>query len=695
MVRNRSNKFLLGIALVAALAVIATGCAAPAPTAAPPAATSAPVVQTVIVQGTPMVITATPAPQPTGVVTPTATLPPPPAIKNPDTLVEATFGEPESLDPAWAYDTASGNIIQNVYEPLVTYKRDSVQDFVGVLATDWKASSDGMTYTFTIRKGVKFQNGDPLTASDVAYSWVRGMIQSRDSGPQWIMLEPFFGPSVSSGFLDSGVKPGDKTGDDVVNTLYNGDFVAACKAAQGMLKADDTAMTLTATLKQPWGPFLASIATTWGSVVDAKWVQAQGGWDGDCANAKKFNNPEAQADELFDKMNGTGPYKLATWDKGNSVTMDANPSYWLQQPLWTGGASGAPKLAHIIVKNVPEWGTRFAMLTTGDADVANVPTNFRSQVDPLVKQDCDPINDTKCTSVNPNGFLTRFKGLTALSQDTVFFNQKVNTTGGNSFIGSGKLDGNGVPDNFFADIHIRKAMVACFDYDTFIKQVRQGDGIVPNGPVIPGELGYDKNGPSEKFDMNTCKSEFDAAAQDPGMSDLTKNGFFVDFVYNTGNANRQSAGQILAQNVAKVNPKFHISVIDEPWPVFLKDYVAGRLPLFMLGWLEDYHDPQDWVAPYLASGGSYSGTQSFDPTLQKQLDTLIQQGLSATDPAARAKVYAQLNALSIQNALDIFVDTPIGNRYQQTWVHGWYFNPINSDGTNITEYYQLSKSATQ
>ncbi len=688
---SKHRKHVVGVVLVMALAIVAVSCAPAAPTPAPPVApqpTQPPVVQTVIVQGTPQIITATPLPQATKAVTPTATVPPAPSIKNPDTFVEADIGEPESLDPAWDYETAGANVIQNVYEPLVMYKRESVTDFVGVLATDWKTSADGKTWTFTVRKNVKFHNGDTLQASDVAYSYVRGFIQSQAAGPQWIMLQPFFGPTVSFGFFDTSVKPGDKTGDDVVNSLYNGNFVAACQAAQKMVVADNTAGTVTMTLPAPWGPFLPSIANAWGGIVDQKWATAQGDWDGNCADAQKFNNPEADKDPLFDKMNGTGPYMLTKWDKGNQITMAANPNYWATQPLWTGGPSGAPKIKNILMKIVPEWGTRFAMLTTGDADTANVPSNYYPQVDPLVKQDCDPAGTGKCTPVNANGFLTRYQNMTQLSQDTIFFNQKVNTTGGNSFIGSGKLDGNGITANFFADVHIRKALAACFDYDTFIKQVRNGQGIVPNGPVIPGELGYDPKGPAQKFDLTTCKSEFDAASKDPGM-DLSK-GFFVDFVYNTGNSNRQSAGQILAAGVAKVNPKFHISVLDEPWPVFLKDQAAGRLPLFMLGWQEDYHDPNDWVAPYLSSGGTYSSSQGFDPALQKQMDGLINQALSTTDSAARAKIYSQLNALAVNNALDIFVDTPISRRYDQLWVKGWYFNPIYQNA-NTTYYYVLSK----
>ncbi|MEM1991199.1 MAG: hypothetical protein QXO76_08585 [Thermoproteota archaeon] len=59
-------------------------------------------------------------------VTPTTTITSPtkPPIKNPDTIIEATIGEPETLDPAWAYDTASGEVIFNIYETLIFFDRE-------------------------------------------------------------------------------------------------------------------------------------------------------------------------------------------------------------------------------------------------------------------------------------------------------------------------------------------------------------------------------------------------------------------------------------------------------------------------------------------------------------------------------------------------------------------------------------------
>ena len=94
--------------------------------------TAPPVVQTQIVNGTPVqvVVTATPAP-----VQPTAA---PVALKSkdPTTFVQETFGDAETLDPALDYETAGGQIIQNLYDTLVFYNKDNPIDFVPQLATE-------------------------------------------------------------------------------------------------------------------------------------------------------------------------------------------------------------------------------------------------------------------------------------------------------------------------------------------------------------------------------------------------------------------------------------------------------------------------------------------------------------------------------------------------------------------------------
>jgi peptide/nickel transport system substrate-binding protein len=664
MSTNRKLATIIPLMIVGMLVFTACNPAPPAAPAAPAAA-------------------ATTAPAAAAPATPASgTAPAAAAVKNPNTIVEATYGYPESLDPAWMYDVASGEVAFNVYETLVFPKKSSTTEFVPMLATKWDVSPDGKTYTFTIRKGVKFQDGQDLTPEDVAYSFWRGMIQDRAGGPQWIMLEPFFGLDVQS-FKD-----------DVVGKQFEGDWTAAAQAVEQAVTYDNAAGTVTLHLKQPFGPMLQILSGTWASIVSKPWVIQQGGWDGNPATAEKYHDPAAEQDELFKVMNGTGPYKLERWVPGDEVDLVRNDNYWLTQPLWDGGPYGPAKIQRVVIKNVPEWGTRFAMLQAGDADLATVDRQYISQVDPLVKETCD-YKTNQCTTINPSGTLRLYKGLPTVIADTIFFNEMVNTTGGNDTIGSGKLDGNGIPADFFSDIHVRKAFNYAFDWNTYIQQVWNGEAQQQLGPIIDGELGFNPNQAHYTFDLAKAADEFKASTlKSADGKSLWDTGFYAQYVYNTGNDQRRVAGEILKADLAKINPKFHLAVVDEPFPVELKDQVAGRLAIFMIGWQEDYHDPQDWVGPYLATGGTYGGTQSFPKDVQAQMDKLINQAVAETDPQARAKLYDQLQNIAYENALDLFVVQRQERHYEQLWVKGWYYNSTYPGSTPTGEYfYALSKGS--
>jgi peptide/nickel transport system substrate-binding protein len=590
-------------------------------------------------------------------------------VKNPDTLIEATISGPESLDPAWEYDTASYDADIQVYEGLVLAKKDSATDFVPLLATQWQISQDSKTYTFDIRKNVKFQQGQDLTPEDVAYSFWRGMIQDRAGGPQWILLQPFFGLDVQS-FQD-----------DVVTKQFKGDFAAACEAVKQAITFDNNAGTVTMNLKQPYGPMLQILSGSWAEIISKPWAIQQGDWDGNCADAEKYHNPAAEQDPLFKVMNGTGPFMFKNWVPEQETDLVRNPNYWNSAPLWDGGPSGQAKIQNVIIKVIPEWGTRFATFKTGDADINYVPEQFQSQIDPLVKNACDASG--KCTVSNAQGSLTVWEGLPSVQESVIYMTEKIDTTGGApAGLGSGQLDGNGIPADFFNDINIRKAFNYCFDWDTYINQVYNGEAIQAYGPIIKGDLGYDPNQAHYSFDLTKCADSFKASTL------KSADGRSVWDVYNTGNDQRKTAGDILAADLQKVNPKFHLQVVGEPFALELKDQVAGRLPIFMLGWLEDYHDPNDWVGPMLSSGGTYSASQFFPADLQKKMDDLIVQGVTATDPQQRASIYSQLQDLSYQNALDIYVVQPQVRVYLQDWVKGYYYNPIFSN----TVFYEYSLS---
>lgn len=592
---------------------------------------------------------------------------------NPGTFVQATFGEPETLDPALGYDTASNEIIQNIYESLVSYDGTHMDRFVPMLAESWTVSEDGTTYIFKIRAGVKFHEGQDLTAEDAAYSFQRGLLFGGRSGPQWLLTEPFFGIGVDdiTCLVDGCASADDR---EALRANDPAALVAACERVKAVIAADEAERTVTMTLSQPWAPFLATIAQTWGSVMDRDWTIANGGWDGSCETWQNFYAEPSESDPLSTIANGTGPFKLERWKMGEELVLARNEAYW----------RAPARLERVVVKYVNEWGTRFAMMQAGDADVAAVPEENRSQMDALVGERCEfnLENDQykPCEVVNASLPYRLYIGRPALSRTDMFLNFEV--AEGSNYIGSGQLDGNGIPRDFFADVHIRRAFAYCFDWDVYISDVFDGEAV--QSPVIPlaGMPGYQADAPVYAYEPVKCEEEFKLAdldndgipaGNDP-EGDVWTTGFRLQALYNQGNTSRQTIADILANNVALVNNLFVIETVGLPWPTFLRTVRNRQAPYFVSGWAEDIHDPHNWYVPYLT--GAFALRQSLPDSLRDNFRGLINQGVAETDPAARQAIYEQLNHIFHDEAPAILLAVATSHSFEQRWVRGTVLNPI-------------------
>jgi peptide/nickel transport system substrate-binding protein len=606
---------------------------------------------------------------------------------DPTTYFRPTFGEPETLDPALDYETAGGEIITNVYDQLIFYNRENAQEFIPQLATEWTVSDDGLTYTFTIRDGVTFHEGGELTPSDVAYSFQRGLLQGGTASPQWLLAEPFFGVGMDD--VSVLVDPEGNLYDDREG-LSGADpatLVEACEKVKSMIVADDGAGTVTMTLAQPWGPFLATIANNWGSILDQEWVVENGGWDGSCETWQNFYAMTSEENPFTPIANGTGPFKLDHWTQGEEIVLVRNDNYWRTEPMWEGGPSGPAALERVVIQSVDEFGTRFAMFQAGDADSLVVGSQADyAQVDPLVGEECIYNADTgdfdACTPVGDgSGPFRVYKGFPQVSHTDAFFNFDIKS---DQYIGSGQLDGNGIPPDFFTDVHVRKAFNYCFDWEIFIQDVMVGEGVQTLVLPVAGMPGYDAEAPHYTYDPAQCEAEFKLAdvdkdgvpaGEDP-EGDIWTTGFRFAATYNQGNTTRQSAAEILASQVGGVNELFLIEVLGLPWPAFLQSQRDQTLPLFFVGWLEDIHDPHNWYGPYLTQ--TYAIRQSLPDEMRSQYQELLSQGVTENDPDARHAIYQQVNQIQYDNPSGILLATATGRRYEQRWVEGWYYNPIYS-----------------
>lgn len=583
-------------------------------------------------------------------------------IKNPDTYIEATIGDLQSLDPAWHYDTASATAIFNIYETLIFYDGEAIDKFVPVLAESWTVSPDGSTYTFKIRKGVKFHLGGDLTAEDVAYSFQRALLQDRSGGPIHMITEPVL--DVAS--IDELAK---KVGD-----------LKACQMVldAATVKGDE----VTFKLAFPFAPFLQILAGSWMSIIDKEWAIARGDWDGKCDNWRKWWDPKAEDSKLFDVANGTGPYKLVRWDKGKELILDRNDAYW----------RGPAKLKSYVRKVVPEWGTRLAMFEAGDADSIDVPRAFVAAMEPLVKA----------------GKARMHGPLPAATMQSGFINFKVKE--GSAYMP--RLAGADKPD-LLSDLNLRRALNYCFDTATYIKESWLGEAESVNGGVIlKGRLGFNPDQKPYEFSLAKCEEELKAAWGGKLWSD----GMRLVLTFNQGNVARRFAAEMLERNLEDMNKKrpgrpiFSVDVLDLPWPTYLAAIEDSQLAVFWVGWLEDYAHPHNWVHPYMFRAGAFAVGQNFDtikdvdfkpvyatflpakkyPTLQDLFDDLIV--LAKKEPDQRKggkaeKIYFELNHLAKEWAINIQNIQLQFRRYEQVWVKGWFYNPAYP-GTYV---YWLSK----
>ena len=566
-------------------------------------------------------------------------------VKSPDTYTHVTIGNQSTLDPHYSYDTGSSEIIDNVYECLIQYQGESVNEFSPLLATEVPSmengliSEDGTEYTFPIREGVQFSNGNALTPEDVKYSFLRGMIMDRAYGPMWMLYEPLFGDMATLGDLT----------EEVVG-VSNPQELTAEQSAEVFAVLDEKITidgnNVTFHLENPYPPFLNILAqhAAWSSILDKEWSIEQGAWDGNPETIAEYHDPGKEDDPLYDKMMGTGPFILTEWVNGDRVVLKRNENYW-RKPA---------NFKTVIIKNIDEPTTRILLLKRGDADSIALDYQYFNQIEG--NEDIEIIRE-----------------LPQLQNLTMLFNWTIETKG-NDYIGSGKLDGEGIPSDFFTDVHVRKAFSYAFNYKAFIEEVRQGQSQKLRGPIVNPLLGYSEDSPVYQLDLEKAEEHFKQAWD----GQVWEKGFKLTILYNSGNMTRKTAADIFKSYLEQINPKFDISTRAVQWSTFLDESARGTLPLQIGGWLADFPDPHNFVQPFLHSQGYYGGKrgQNYIDWAEENVDPLIDKGITTMDQDKRVDIYKELQSIAHNQAIDVWLDQPYSARIQRDWVKGWYFNPM-------------------
>ncbi|MFZ7092620.1 ABC transporter substrate-binding protein [Primorskyibacter sp. 2E233] len=218
-----------------------------------------------------------------------------------------------TLDPAESFEFAGSDVSRNVYQKLVNFDPANLDaGYQPEVAESWTVSDDGKTITFTIRDGLTFHSGNPVTAADVEFSLRRAVVLNKT--PSFILTQFGF------------------TADNVAETIV----------------ADGN--TVTITTDQPYATsfVLNCLTATIGGIVDMKTVM-ENEKDGDMGNEWLKTNSA-----------GSGAYKVVSWKPNESVTLQSNPDFYL----------GAPAMERVIVRHVQESASQRLLLERGDIDIA-------------------------------------------------------------------------------------------------------------------------------------------------------------------------------------------------------------------------------------------------------------------------------------------------------------------------------------
>lgn len=579
------------------------------------------------------------------------------------------LGDPITLDPALQYDTSSGYVTQQVYEGLVGYDRDKTDQLIPMLADSWTVSPDGLIYTFHIRSGVSFHNGNFLTAEDAAYTFWRGLLQGGSGSPQWLLAEPLLGAGIVDVSLlvdPSGALMDNRNG---MKSVSSTKLVSTCNSVKSKITYDNSTGKVVFHLAQPWSPFLETLAGTWGSILDKDWTVSKGGWSGDCSKWQDSYAMQDWEDPLNAVMNGTGPFKLDHWTAGSEIVLLRNATYWRNAPMWPDGPSGAASLQQVTIQPVVDEAERVSMLLNGSADMADITDNSdHTALDGNVLVQYDA-SGTPSSILNPSGTLLAYNKTLAVSATDGFFNYAIKAN--SPYIGSGQLDDTGIPADFFTDIHVRKAFNYAFNWEDYINEVFGGHAIQRTGPIIQGVAGYDAGQPHYSYNPAQAASEFNLAFGGA----VAANGFSVTVAYNTGNLARQKACEILKANIEAISPKYHITILSLPWNEYLTAYNGGLLPLYLTGWQQDISHPHNWVKPYLSSNGIYSGRQHLSASLTAKYDAKINDCLGKQGIEMRS-CYEDIQTSTYEDAVDIFLAQGMSTVYMNGKVRGYYNNPM-------------------
>lgn len=409
--------------------------------------------------------------------------------------------------------------------------QDKDMEFQPGLAESWEQIDD-LTVEFKLREGVKFHNGEDFKASDVKYS----------------IQQAIASPNTSA-----------------IVSMIDGDNIEV---------VDDT--TVRISTFEPFGPLLAHLAHPAAAIVSEESFSAAG-------------------DDVEILPNGTGPYKLKDWARGDAVTLERFDDYW-----------GEPaKTKEIVFRPISENTNRTIELETNAVQISY----------DIAPNDIGRVEDNSDLQLfrEPN-FSTTYVG----------FN-----------VQKAPLD----------NVLVRQAINHAVNMDEVVGAVYHGAGNKAVGPLGPNVTFANQDLEGYEYDPEKAKALLEEAGYPDGF-DIT--------IWTNENQQRMDIAEVLQNQLKEVGINASAEVME--WGTYLTNTAAGEHDMFILGWTTVTGDADYGLyALFHSSQFGDAGNRTFYKN--EDVDRLLDEARTSVDPAEREAKYKEVQEIITADAPWIFTWT--------------------------------------
>ena len=478
-----------------------------------------------------------------------------------------------SLDPAAARSLEHMWVVDQLYDGLVELNADL--DVVPCVASSWDVDPVTHTYTFHLRQGVTFASGRSVEASDVVFS-----------------LERLRDPSVVS----------------------SGGWILDAVIPKGIRAVDDH--TVEVQLSHAYPPFLGSLTTAYGAVVDRQHAQTDGV-------------------SLRDQPGGTGPFVLKWWLEDAGLVLHPNPRYWERDEE----GLQLPYLDAVHIDVVQDMGSELLGLSQGRYD-------FISGLHPSFME----------TLLDEEGGLRESFAEELELQHVPFLKT--------DYLGV-VLDGSQTPSALNKSM-VRQAMSLALDRPSLVRHLRRNSVAATDRFVPPSMLGRTHPHPVS-LELDSAKALL-AAAGHP-------NGKGVGTVVVSTTSDYADLCAAIQHDWTALGLDVQIDVL--PSSVLRERVAQGEVSVFYKSWLADHPDAENFLGLFVEANFSPGGP-NYTHHHNSEFEAMYQQALAlSNDEVGRRTLYESMDSLVHDEmpVIPLFHDRVTHVLRQE--VEGWSISPVN------------------